>query len=159
MRPLARAMCHLRCPFVRDRGISVKKTPLQIVRERFKSKDKLVEAVSKLATAELWLDRTGDSGLERVSNAKLLRLHAVLEDAKARFGSRDKLIETIQKLEKRVKDDGFKARLSQYSLPRLLDHHDAAARRAARADKQLQPATKAPKRARSKKAKAKAKAA
>lgn len=136
----------------------MKKTPLQIVQERFKSKDKLVEAVNKLATAELWLDRTGEAGLERVSNAKLLRLHAVLEDAKARFGSRDNLIAAIQKLEKRVKDDGFKARLSQYSLPRLIDYHDAAARRSARAAKRPQSTSKAPKRARSKKAKAKAKA-
>lgn len=139
----------------------MKKTPVQIVTERFQSKEKLVEAVTKLASAELWLDRTNaDKGLARTSNAKLLRLHAVLEDAKKRFGSRDKLIAAILELEKRVKDDGYKARLSQYPLPRLIDLHDSTARRSKRNEKKAKPAP-APKakKARSKKAKAKAKAA
>ncbi|HEY6727162.1 MAG TPA: hypothetical protein VI197_24175 [Polyangiaceae bacterium] len=138
----------------------MKKTPVQLVTERFQSKEKLVEAVTKLATTELWLDRThADKGLARTSNAKLLRLHAVLEDAKKRFGSRDKLIAAILELEKRVKDSGYKARLSQYPLPRLIDQHDAAARRSKRAEKKAKPAPKAAKKARSKKARAKAKAA
>lgn len=138
----------------------MKKTPVQIVTERFQSKEKLVEAVTKLATAELWLDRThADKGLARTSNAKLLRLHAVLEDAKKRFGSRDKLIAAILELEKRAKDSGYKTRLSQYPLPRLIDQHDAAARRSKRAEKKAKPAPKPAKKARSKKAKAKAKAA
>ena len=141
----------------------MKKTPVQIVTERFQSKEKLVEAVTKLATAELWLDRThAEKGLARTSNAKLLRLHAVLEDAKKRFGSRDKLIAAILELEKRVKDAGYKSRLGEYPLPRLIDLHDTAARRNKRAEKQQKPAAaKAPKKkkARSKKAKVKAKAA
>ena len=138
----------------------MKKTPLQIVNERFKNKEELIKAVQTLATADLWLDRTnGDKGLERVSNAKLLRLHAVLEDVKQRFGTRDKVIEAIQALEKRSKDAGYKARLSQYPLPRLVDLHDAAARRAKRAEKAAKPAKKAAKKVRSKKARAKVKAA
>lgn len=138
----------------------MKKTPVQIVTERFQSKEKLVEALTKLATAELWLDRThAEKGLARISNAKLLRLHAVLEDAKKRFGSRDKLISAILELEKRVKDNGYKARLAQFPLPRLLDLHDAAGRRSKRAEKKSKPAPKAAKKARSKKAKVKAKAA
>jgi len=140
----------------------VKKTPVQLVTERFQNKEKLVEAVTKLATAELWLDRTNaDKGLARASNAKLLRLHATLEDAKKRFGSRDKLIAALLELEKRVKDAGYKARLSEYPLPRLIDLHDAAARRSKRSEKKAKPAAKpvkAAKKARSKKAKAKAKA-
>lgn len=141
----------------------MKKTPVQTVTERFQSKEKLVEAVTKLATAELWLDRTNaEKGFARISNAKLLRLHSVLEDAKKRFGSRDKLIAAILELEKRPKDAGYKARLSQFPLPRLIDQHDSAARRskrAAKAEKKAKPAVKAAKKARSKKAKAKAKAA
>ena len=143
-------------------GAFVKKTPVQLVTERFQSKEKLVEAVTKLATAELWLDRTNaDKGLARASNAKLLRLHATLEDAKKRFGSRDKLIAALLELEKRVKDAGYKTRLGEFSLPRLIDLHDAAARRSKRAENKPKPAAKpakAAKKARSKKAKAKAKA-
>lgn len=141
----------------------MKKTPIQIVKERFTTKEKLVEAVKQLATQELWLDRlNADKGFEHVSNAKLLRLHALLEDAKKRFGSRDQLITAIQTIEKRSKDAGYKARLSQYPLPRLLDLHAAAERRAKRAEKRsagsAAPAKKT-KQARSKKAKAKARAA
>ncbi len=137
----------------------MKKTPLQTVTERFESKEKLVEAVKKLATEDLWLDRINDDkGLARISNAKLLRLHAALDDAKKRFGTRAKLIAAIQTLEKRSKDDGYKARLTQYPLPRLLDLHDAASRRAKRAEKKPKPVKKTVKKPRSKKAKAKAKA-
>lgn len=111
-------------------------TPLALVKERFGDKEKLVAAVQKLATSELWLDRVSDAkGLGRVSNAKLLRLLASLEDAKKRFGSRDKLIAAIAELESRAKDDGFKARLAKYPLPRLIDLHDAAKKRQAQAEK------------------------
>lgn len=130
-------------------------SPLALVKERFGSKEKLVKAVEGLASKDLWLDRVNeDKGLERVSNAKLLRLHAALEDAKKRFGSRDKLIKAICELEKRSKDEGYQARLAKYPLPRLLDLHAAADKRAKK------PAKKAPakkKLARSKKAKAAAK--
>lgn len=112
------------------------KTPLALVKERYGDKAKLVAAVEKLATSDLWLDRVNDvKGLGRISNAKLLRLVASLEDAKARFGSRDKLIAAIAELETRSKDDGFKARLAKYPLPRLIDLHDSAKKRAAQAAK------------------------
>ena len=138
----------------------MKKTPVQIMTERFQTKEKLVEAVTKLATGDLWLDRTNeDKGLARISNAKLLRLHTILEDAKKRFGSRDKLVSATLELEKRVKDAGYKARLAGFALPRLVDLHDAAARRAKRAEKKPKAAAPKPsKKARSKKAKAKSKA-
>jgi hypothetical protein len=131
------------------------KSPLKQVQERFESKDKLVAAVKQLAAEELWIDRTNEiKGLERVSNAKLLRLHEVLRRTKEEFGSRDKLIEAILSAHKRTKDEGYHKRLAQYPLPRLLDLHASAGRRARRAS--AQPAKPAPKkRARSRKAQAK----
>ena len=127
----------------------MKKSPVSAVKEQFQSKDKLVEAVQKLATSDLWLDRVNSTkGLARVSNQKLLRLQAQLTDAKSRFGSRAKLIDSILELEKRVKDPGYKTRLEGYSLPRLLDAHGALSKKQA-------PAKKAP----AKKAAAKAAAA
>ncbi len=141
----------------------MKKAPLALVNERFGSKEKLVSAIEKLASKDLWLDRVNEEkGLGRVSNAKLLRLHASLEDVKSRFGSRDKLIEAICQLEKRDKDEGYKARLARYPLPRLVDLHAAASKRAARdsaaGSKTATPQAKK-KVARSKKAKAKASSA
>jgi hypothetical protein len=135
------------------------KSPLKQVQERFENKEKLVAAVKKLATPELWLDRVNeDRGLESVNNAKLLRLHDTLQAARETFGSRAKLIDAILTLQKRTKDQGYKQRLESQPLPRLLDLHAASARRAksaASATKKARPAA-AKKPARSKKAQAKA---
>ena len=132
-------------------------SPLALVKERFESKEKLVQAIEKLASKDLWLDRVNEGkGLARVSNAKLLRLHAALEDVKARFGTRDKLVAAICDVENRSKDEGYKARLATYPLPRLIDLHDSSKRRAERATQSPQAAVTKNKVARSKKAKAKA---
>jgi hypothetical protein len=120
------------------------KSPFASVKERFESKEKLVAAVQKLATKELWVDRVNTTkGLDKVSNAKLLRLHAVLSRAKESFGSRDKLIGSIVELAKRTKDKGYATRLEGYALPRLLDLHGSLERADKRAKKA--PAKAAPK--------------
>lgn len=107
----------------------MKKSPVAVVKEKFSSKDKLVEAVQKLATADLWLDRVnGEKGLAKVSNAKLVKLHTALTDAQKRFGSRDKLISAILELNKRTKDAGYGARIKKFPLPQLLDLHAASER-------------------------------
>ncbi|MBK7579144.1 MAG: hypothetical protein IPI67_02970 [Myxococcales bacterium] len=133
------------------------KTPLKVAKDRFTSKEKLVEAVQKLATGDLWIDRVnGGKGLARVSNAKLVRLHDILTSVKKDFGSRGKLIDAIVTLEKRSKDAGYKSRLEQHPLPQLVDLHAAAARRARRAEAK---AKAAPAAAKKKPAAKKAKAA
>jgi hypothetical protein len=140
----------------------MKKPPVAQVKAQFDTKEKLVAAVKKLATDDLWLDRVSEvKGLEKVSNAKLLRLHAVLSAVKADFGSRAKLIDAILALEKRSKDTGYRARLEGYPAPRLLDLHRAASRRAKHAEAAAKRAPKKAKKkvARSKKAQAKARAA
>ena len=116
------------------------KTPHARMKDVFKTKDKLVEAVEKLASADLWLDRINDvKGLRLVSNAKLLRLHRILSDAKERFGTREKLVGAILELEKRVKDAGYRKRLEGHPLPRLVDQHDSALRRKRRSDARAEP--------------------
>ena len=143
----------------------MKKTPVSQVKERFESKDKLVAAVQKLATADLWSDRVNAAkGLGRVSNAKLVRLHDTLTDAKNRFGSRDKLISSIVELNKRVKDKGFAEKLAAYPLPQLLDLHASVSKSSKRAEaaakakpaKAVAEKPKAAKKAPAKAAKAKA---
>jgi hypothetical protein len=108
----------------------MKKSPLAAVKDRFESKEKLVEAVTALSSSDLWVDRVGAKGLARISNAKLLRLHALLKDAKDRFGSRDKLVVSILEAMNRVKDAGLHTKLASYPLPRLLDIYRAATRHA-----------------------------
>lgn len=137
----------------------MKKTPLAIVKERFESKQKLVEAVEELATDELWIDRFNEErGLVRVSNAKLLRLHAVLTEVKEKWGSRERLINAILDLDKRSKDEGLRSKYAQYPTPRLLDLVRAATRRARKPQAASSGEQPAPKKrlVRSKKAKAKA---
>ncbi len=131
----------------------MKTSPIQQVNANFGDKAKLVSAVQSLATDALWLDRVNpDKGLAKVSNAKLLRLHAALTRAKEQFGSRDGLIGAVLTLGKRGKDEGYKARLASFPVPRLLDLHDSLSKKSA------PPAAKAEAKriARTKKAKAKA---
>jgi hypothetical protein len=126
----------------------MKKSPVTAVKERFQSKDKLVEAVQKLATTDLWIDRiSGEKGLAKVSNQKLLKLHDSLTDAAKRFGSRDKLISAILELKKRTKDAGYSARLKKAGLPELLDLHGSADRASKRAAAKASPTKKPVKKA------------
>ncbi|MEM1028863.1 MAG: hypothetical protein AAF928_19740 [Myxococcota bacterium] len=115
-------------------------SPLSIVKSRFESKQKLVEAVEKLMTEDLWLDRLssdrgGDKGLRHVSNFKLLRLHDTFSAVKEQFGSRVGLIDAILELENRSKDEGYKRRLQKYPVPRLYDRYRSAKKRSVRAEK------------------------
>jgi hypothetical protein len=120
------------------------KSPLASVKERFESKEKLVAAVEKLATKDLWVDRVSSAkGLAKVSNAKLLRLHTILTQAKESFGTRDKLIASIAELAKRTKDKGYAERLGGYALPRLLDLHRSLSRTNKRAQASVAKAPKA----------------
>jgi hypothetical protein len=136
-------------------------TPAGKVKGQYETKAKLVSAVQALATPALWLDRvSADKGLTKVSNAKLLRLHAALSRAKEEFGSRDKLIGAVLSLGKRGSDEGYKSRLAGYPLPRLLDLHDSLSKRtrgAAAASKAQ--SSKAPAKRVARTAKAKQKAA
>ena len=119
----------------------MKKSPVAVVKERFQSKEKLVEAVQKLATDDLWLDRvSAEKGLTKVSNQKLLKLHDVLTDASKRFGSRDKLVSAILELKKRSKDAGYGASLKKAPLPQLLDLHQSAERASKKATAKAAPA-------------------
>jgi hypothetical protein len=120
---------------------SMSKSPVATVKDKFGDKAKLAAAVAAFAKSDLWVERTNkNKGLERVSNAKLLRLHATLSDVKERFGTRAKLIDAICELEKRSKDAGYKKRLEAHPVPRLYDAWRSAARRAGVAVPKAAPA-------------------
>jgi hypothetical protein len=116
------------------------KSPLALVKETFGDKAKLVEALEKLTGEELWMARTNkNKGLAHVSNAKLLRLHAIFEAVKEKFGTREKLVDSIVDLEKRSKDTGLRQRLLSWPVPRLYDTYKSAAKRHSRATVAPQP--------------------
>ncbi len=121
------------------------KSPLGTVKDKFGDKTKLLEAVKALGTEELWIGRTSadrghDRGLEHVSNAKLLRLHAILTEVKEKFGTRAKLIDEVLAAENRSKDGDLRKRLERFPVPRLYDLYKSAKKRAAHA---APPAAKA----------------
>jgi hypothetical protein len=130
------------------------KSPLSQVKASFESKENLVAELEKLTKGdELWVARTNkDKGLAHVSNAKLLRLHRTFTAVKEKFGTRAKLIDAIAELEKRTKDEGYKARLGNYPVPRLWDMYQSVSKRTA----QKTPAEKPKKRAAAKAAPPKA---
>lgn len=68
--------------------------------------------------------------LKTASNTQLLRLQRVVETVKQKWGSREKLIEAITSAAKSGKDKDYVAKLSTFSLPRLVDLATSAQRRA-----------------------------
>lgn len=108
----------------------MQKSPFTLVKERFQTKQGLIDAVKALATDDLWLDRLNDDkGLPRVSNAKLLHLHDVLSAVKKDHGSRAKLIDAILAAEKRTKDADFRTGLEKQGTPDLLQRLRATKKR------------------------------
>lgn len=92
------------------------------------------EALAKALAASLAIgDESEDSvagRLKTASNTQLLRLQRVVETVKQKWGSREKLIEAITNASKSGKDKDYVAKLSSFSLPRLVDLAQSAARRA-----------------------------
>lgn len=112
----------------------MKKSPLASVKARFgedrkAAKAELVKAV-RAAGEGFFTDRLADSeaGLDRVSNAKLLRLEDSFKTIKKTFASREKLVDGIVELEKR-KDPGFKIHLDKQSTLKLWDRYKSTKRR------------------------------
>jgi hypothetical protein len=115
-------------------------SPLAIVKQKFGEKAKLIEAVKAFTTEDLWIGRTsadvgGSRGLEHVSNAKLLRLHAVFTEVKEKFGTRAKLIDELLTGQNRSKDQGLRKRLESFPVPRLYDMHKSLQKRLKAASK------------------------
>lgn len=98
-----------------------KKAPLSLMKERFGSKDKLIEAVAEL------MDKNKDGAAELTeslrgaANGKLLRLHAMMTEIKDRFGGHEKLVDEILGKMNRLKDTDYRKSLLGRSPGRLLD--------------------------------------
>lgn len=110
-------------------------TPLQIVKDKYGSKESLVEAVVGLVEpAEGESPEEHKRRLRNTSNAKLLHLVALGERAKA-LGGRETMVEKVLELKGQPKDHEYSDKLQRVSLGRLVDMVDALERRARRAGK------------------------
>jgi len=101
-------------------------SPLQIVKDKFggraKLVDQLVSSVDKAHGDEN--DAAVKSRLMGLSNAKLLRLHGVEQKVREKFGDRAKLITAVVDARKKAGlsvDDAFKGTLTGATKGRLLD--------------------------------------
>lgn len=110
-----------------------KKTPVQIVRERFGSKEKLVgELLGTLERPEGESDEDFKARLLRVTNAQLLRLHSVETRVREQFGSKEKLADAVYSQRRTGKaDKDFRTRLGGLRKAQLLDKYLASAGKAA----------------------------
>lgn len=115
----------------------MKKAPLSEVRERFESKEALVDAIlasGMLAEADEAGQDELKSRLLKVPSSKLLRLQGQVAAVRDRFGGRDALIDALcgLKFAGRKVEDGWRAKAAGWSSGKLLDLHTSLARRAAR---------------------------
>ncbi|MGM0596001.1 MAG: hypothetical protein ACQES9_03095 [Myxococcota bacterium] len=101
-----------------------KKTPLQIVKEKFGSKEKLIEQVIELISESKEQAKELEYNLTKSTNKKLLRLHKVGNRIKEEFGSKEELVDKIVELKGMVKDKVYRESLMKKSLPKLLDNYN-----------------------------------
>lgn len=110
-----------------------KKTPLQIVKEQYGSKDALVEKLASLVEAD-----EGESAdehkkrLKYVSNSKLLHLVALAENVE-KLGGREGMVAKILELKGQTKDHEYSDKLKKLSLGRLVDKTQSLLRAAKKA--------------------------
>ena len=112
------------------------KSPSQIVKDKFGDKQKLVDAVKQFVNDDLWVGRENkDKGLARVSNAKLLRLLDTFTAVQAKWGTRGKLIDAVVEASGRTKDQGYRASIEGWPVPRLFDAYKSLTKKATKGEK------------------------
>lgn len=122
----------------------MKKSPQQIVKERFGEKSKLIDAVVGVAEAQEGESSDGHKRrLRNVSNAKLLHLLGIAERVKE-LGGRDGVIKKILELKGQPKDHEYGDRLRRLTLGRVVDML-ASLQRAAKKTAAAKPAPAAKK--------------
>jgi hypothetical protein len=108
-----------------------KQSPLQIVKDKFGSKEKLAKKVAGMF--EPGEDEDKDEFVDRlkhVANSKLLHLVEVGERLKA-LGGREKLAAKVAELKGQAKDSDYVEKLKSFTAGRLIDMHDSLTRRVA----------------------------
>lgn len=104
----------------------MRKTPLQIVKEKFGGREKLVGElvgmVEKMHGDDS--DASVKSRLMGLSNQKLIRLYTVEQKVRERFGDKAKMVSHIMDARKKgglTADATLQAKLETYSKAQLLD--------------------------------------
>lgn len=110
------------------------KSPLQIVKDKYGSKDKLIEAAAKvLEPAQGEEKEEFEARLKFVSNAKLLHLVDVAERI-TKLGGKPAVAQAVADMRKQGKDKDFVRKLGESSMSTLLDMHRSLSRAAKQAN-------------------------
>mgnify|MGYP006294005597 CR=1 FL=1 len=99
------------------------KTPMETVKERFETKEKLVDEIVSLLKPPRGEKEELREQLANGANSKLIRLHDNALEMKDRFGGKEKLVDSILELMKHPNDEDRKERLLEHGPGRLLDLH------------------------------------
>ena len=115
----------------------MKSTPQAAVRERFESKEALVDAILAADMLRPSDDESGEelkARLIKAPNSKLLRLHGQQTKVQTDFGGRDALVDALCKLkfEGRKVEEAWRDRVAGWSNGKLLDLHGSLSKRAKR---------------------------
>jgi hypothetical protein len=105
------------------------KAPMEMVKARFGTKDKLVAEVMALVEKGKEDKADLEARLVKASNAKLLHLHDVLTEIKEKYGTPAKLVDTVLKQLNRLKDEDYKKSLLTRSPAQLLSFARSVARK------------------------------
>ena len=106
-----------------------KLSPLQIVKEKFGSKEKLVDKVTELIAKGKEEKEELKERLLQSTNKKLLRLYEIGSKVKKEFGSKEKLVDKILLLQSRTKDIPYRDSLASMPLPKLFDIFKGSSKR------------------------------
>lgn len=109
----------------------MKKSPIQVVKERFGTKaalaDKLVAVLDRREGEE---SAAFERRIRTASNKQLLRLLMAHERTEKEFGGKAGLVAKISQLKLGREDDAYTTKMSKYARTRLLDLHDSLAKKA-----------------------------
>ncbi|MCD6498615.1 MAG: hypothetical protein J7M25_09995 [Deltaproteobacteria bacterium] len=100
-----------------------KKPPMKEVKERFETKEHLVDELVGLLNPPKDDKDVVKERLRVASNSKLLRLHKTMTEISEKFGDREKLVDDLLTLTGHPKDAPRREKLLTYSPGRLLDMH------------------------------------
>lgn len=107
-------------------------TPLRQVTERFGSKENLVKELKTLFDkSDVFVKKLSEAtDLAGVSNAKLLRLHALATELKEKFGSRKDLVDKYVAMVGKADAAALKEKLAAQPIGKLMDLYRAAEKKA-----------------------------
>ncbi|MBU1218242.1 hypothetical protein KKF34_14270 [Myxococcota bacterium] len=96
-------------------------SPLQIVKEKFGSKEELAKKVVDLIAKGKEEKDNLQEKLRTAANTQLLRLYEIAQEVQTKYKTKEGMVERILELQNKVKDLPHKEKLLSLSLPRLLD--------------------------------------